>query len=267
MSVLDNLTVLVLTYNEEPNIARTLEALSWAPRILVVDSGSTDATLSIAARYPQVRVLNRPFDTFAGQCNFGLSQIDSDWVLSIDADYVASPGMRAEIAALDADAGPAGYAVRFVYCIYGRPLRSTLYPPRCVLYRRSRAHYRDEGHGHRVIVDGPVGTLASTMGHDDRKPLARWLASQQKYARAEALHLLAAAPGTLRRVDRIRLMAWPAPPLVFLYTLIAKGCILDGWAGWLYVLQRTVAETMIALELVDRRLRARGGERAEPGTP
>lgn len=263
MSVLDNLTVLVLTYNEEPNIARTLESLSWAPRILVVDSGSTDATLSIVARYPQARVLHRAFDTFANQCNFGLSQIESDWVLSIDADYVASAGMRAEIAALDADAGPVGYFVRFVYCIYGRPLRSTLYPPRCVLYRRSRARYRDEGHGHRIVVDGPVATLASTMDHDDRKPLSRWLASQQKYARTEAVHLLSAEPATLRRVDRIRRMAWPGPPLVFLYTLFAKRCIFDGWAGWLYVLQRTVAETMIALELVDRRLRARGGEGAE----
>ena len=50
-------------------------------------------------------------------------------------------------------------------------------------------------------------------------------------------------------------MAWPAPILVFLYTLITKRCVLDGWAGWLYVLQRTLAETMIALEIVDRRLR------------
>ena len=51
-------------------------------------------------------------------------------------------------------------------------------------------------------------------------------------------------------------MAWPSPILVFLYTLLAKGCILDGWPGWFYVLQRTLAETMIAIELVDRRLRA-----------
>ena len=47
-----------------------------------------------------------------------------------------------------------------------------------------------------------------------------------------------------------------ALPILFLYTLIAKGCILDGWPGWLYVLQRTLAETMVAIELVDRRLRA-----------
>lgn len=60
----------------------------------------------------------------------------------------------------------------------------------------------------------------------------------------------------LKRTDRIRLMGWPTPILVFFYTLLWKRCILDGWPGWLYVLQRTLAEIMIAIEVVDRRLRA-----------
>jgi hypothetical protein len=50
-------------------------------------------------------------------------------------------------------------------------------------------------------------------------------------------------------------MGWPAPILVFFYTLLFKGCLFDGWAGWYYVLQRTLAEIMIALEVVERRLR------------
>jgi hypothetical protein len=49
-------------------------------------------------------------------------------------------------------------------------------------------------------------------------------------------------------------MAWPAPFLVFFYTLFAKGCILDGWQGWYYVLQRVAVETLLALEIVDRRM-------------
>jgi len=59
----------------------------------------------------------------------------------------------------------------------------------------------------------------------------------------------------LGRADRIRLAAWPAPIVAFMYVLILKGCLLDGWPGWYYALQRLVAETMIALELLDRRLR------------
>ena len=124
------------------------------------------------------------------------------------------------------------------------------------LYRRERAHYLQEGHTQRVVVDGTVARLQGLIDHDDRKPLSRWFASQQKYAKLEADHLLSTPRASLRRADKIRLMAWPSPILVFLYTLLAKGCILDGWPGWFYVLQRTLAETMIAIELVDRRLRA-----------
>jgi hypothetical protein len=72
-------------------------------------------------------------------------------------------------------------------------------------------------------------------------------------------------PSTLRRSDRIRRAGWPAPILVFFYTLIWKGCILDGWPGWLYVLQPVFAESMIAIEIIDRRVQERAKGR-ESGT-
>jgi hypothetical protein len=98
--------------------------------------------------------------------------------------------------------------------------------------------------------------LAGVIYHDDRKPLTRWLASQQNYAAVEARYLAEAPIRTLKRSDRIRRMGWPAPLGVLFYTLFVKGCILDGWPGWYYALQRLVAETMIALEIFDRRLRS-----------
>ena len=105
------------------------------------------------------------------------------------------------------------------------------------------------------LLDGAVLDLDGVIYHDDRKPLARWFASQQRYAREEAEYLLEAARGSLTRTDKLRLMGWPAPVGVFFYTLFAKGCIFDGWPGWYYVLQRVTAETLIALEIGDRRLR------------
>ena len=155
----------------------------------------------------------------------------------------------------------AGYRARFIYRIYGRPLRGTLYPPRVVLYRKDIASYRNEGHGHRVVVAGKIAALSGVIFHDDRKPLARWIASQQQYACREAEHLLASDPKALGRTDRIRLDGWLAPAAVFIYSLIFKGCLLDGWRGWYYALQRLLAETMIALEIVDRRLRRVFGPR------
>jgi hypothetical protein len=106
------------------------------------------------------------------------------------------------------------------------------------------------------MLSGTIGTLTGKIYHDDRKPLSRWFVSQQRYARAEAEHLLS-DESRLRRADRIRRMAWPAPILIFFYTLLVKGCLFNGWPGWFYALQRTLAETMIALEIIDRRLKAR----------
>jgi glycosyltransferase involved in cell wall biosynthesis len=254
MKVAPQVTAMVLTFNEEANIGRCLDKLTWAERILVVDSGSTDGTLGIAGRYGSARVVQRAFDDFASQCNFGLAQIETPWVLSLDADYELSEQLIAEIARLEDD-GAAGYSAAFIYRMHGRPLRGSLYPPRVVLYRRGLATYRNEGHGHRVRVDGTIARLEGKIYHDDRKPLARWFTSQQRYARAEADHLLATAPSELGRADRLRLKGWPMPIAVFLYTLIWKRCLLDGWPGWLYALQRLAAETMLALEIVDRRLR------------
>jgi len=257
MGFFGQVSVLVITHNEAANIGRTLDAIRLARKILIVDSGSTDETLEIVRRHPNTQIVERAFDSFAEQCNFGLARLPPGWVLSLDADYELSADLVAEIDKLAPSEAICGYSASFVYRIHGKALRSTLYPPRTVLYRRERASYRNEGHGHRVVIDGTVGKLAAPIYHDDRKPLSRWLSSQQGYAKREATHLLAAPPGTLRRKDRIRLMAWPAPILVFFYTLLIKRCLFDGWAGWLYVLQRTLAELLIAIEIVDRRLLGR----------
>jgi glycosyltransferase involved in cell wall biosynthesis len=255
VTLADQITVLLITYNEECNIARTLAAVAWAKTILVVDSGSTDATRAVIAGFPQASILERPFDTFAMQCNFGLSRVTTDWVLSLDADYELSEPLAREIQALRFVPEFSGYRASFVYRVFGHALTSTLYPPRTVLYRKERARYRDEGHGHRVVIDGTVGQLRNVIFHDDRKPLARWLLAQQAYAHHEAEYLLTAKPELLSRTDRIRRRGWLAPILVPLYTLLWKRCLLDGWPGWYYALQRTLAEIMIALEIIDRRLR------------
>jgi hypothetical protein len=122
-----------------------------------------------------------------------------------------------------------------------------------VLYRKEKAHYRQEGHTQRVVIDGEVSLLDGVIYHDDRKPLSRWVTSQQRYARAEADYLLSAPRSALGRSGRVRLIGWPAPIVVFFYTLLVKGCLLDGWPGWYYVLQRTIAEMLMALEIIERR--------------
>ena len=265
MSFLDQITVLILTYNEEANIGRTLDALASFSEVVVLDSGSTDATITIAAKHPNVRCVTRPFDTHAEQWTYGLRGcgIERPWVLALDADYVVSPELTEELAQLSPKANVDGYRASFRYRVFGRVLRGSLYPPVVVLYRRARTRYVQEGHTQRAELSGELSALCARIDHDDRKPLTRWLASQRRYATLEVDYLLATPRTKLSRNDRIRIIAWPAPVLVFLYTLIVKRCVLDGWPGWYYALQRAFAEMMIALEILDRRLRTAVNEEAE----
>jgi glycosyltransferase involved in cell wall biosynthesis len=248
------ITPLVLTYNEAPNIGRTLDQLGWAQQVVLVDSYSTDGTLDIASQYPQVQIFQREFDHFAAQCNYGLDQVETEWVLSLDADYVLSDELIAELAALPDQGSVNGYRVSFVYCVFGEPLRATLYPPRTVLYRKDRASYKRDGHAHRVRVKGTVAELDSVIYHDDRKPLDRWLDAQKRYVDAERGKYRDAAPEELSLPDRLRQRKW-APLFIFFYCLFGQGLVLDGKAGWYYTFQRTYAELLLAISLMDEELR------------
>ena len=253
--MIDRITPLVITYNEAPNIARTLDRLTWAKRIVVIDSGSTDETLNIIRSFPQAQAIHRKFDDCASQWNFGNDQVQSEWVLSLDADYELSEELVAELAHLDPDESVSGYRARFVYRVFGRPLRGSLYSPRIVLYRKDHTFYRNEGHTQRPIVTGAVQTLSGVIYHDDRKPLGRWLVSQRRYAKEEAKYLLQSDRKSLGLKGRLRILAWPVPLVVLIYTLFFKGCALGGWQGWYYALQRLLAEIFLALEIIDRRFR------------
>ena len=250
---MDSLTAVVLTRDEAANIGRCLEGLQWVPRVLVVDSFSTDATTSIAKSFPNVEVAQRDFDSFAGQCNHALQLVETEWVLSLDADYVVTDDLLRQLSELQ-HSDIAGYRVPFTYCIHGRPLRGTLYPARTVLYRKSAARYEDFGHGHKVRIEGSVQDLAGRMLHDDRKPLSRWLQNQIRYAKQEADYLEKAPDSELGSIDKLRRAILPAPLAVGFYVMFAKLCILDGWPGWHYTMQRVLAEVLISLELVDRKL-------------
>jgi len=249
-----DLTALIITFNERENIERTIAALSWVERIVIVDSFSTDDTIALArAMRPDVIVVERAFDSFARQCNFGLEQIATSWVLSLDADYVVTAELADEIKTLEPAAQVRGFSAGFRYCVFGHRLRTTIYPPRAVLYRRDSARYEDEGHGHKVRIDGSVQALRGKIEHDDRKPLSRWLQSQDAYFKIEARHLLATPNEQLNRQDRLRKKIFFAPWVVLVYLLIGQSLIFDGWPGWYYAFQRSLAETLLSLRLLTER--------------
>jgi glycosyltransferase involved in cell wall biosynthesis len=259
MDFLDRIEVLILTWNEEANLARTLDALVRFPKIVVLDSGSSDATLAIAGRYTNVRVCSRPFDSHAAQWNHGLTAcgITSEWVMSLDADYVLPAPLVDEIAELAPAESLRGYWARFQYCVQGEPLSGSLYPPVMILFRRESATYVQDGHTQRVAVQGRTATLAAKVLHDDRKSLASWLAAQDRYARLECELLLATPWSRLGWRDRLRRMVVITPWLVPIYCLTVGRGLMDGRKGIFYAVQRGIAEAILSARLLQSGLSTR----------
>jgi glycosyltransferase involved in cell wall biosynthesis len=246
---LSDITPLVLTRDEEDNIGRTLSALSWAREVVVVDSFSTDRTEDIARSFPNVRFVKREFDSLAAQSNFGLSLLDSEWALLLDADYVVTDELIDELRSLRAPDDTRAFIAPFRYAVNGRILRASLYPPRVVLLQRDFSKVWQDGHAHRVRVDGDTGMLVSPIIHDDRKPFSRFLERQRKYMRQEAVKLRSTPWRELPWSGRVRRMRVVAPFAVLAQTLFVRGTILDGLPGLRYAFERVVAELMLSREL------------------
>src|ERR1700722_16346377 len=118
--MLDQITPVLLTYNEEQNISRTLSHLAWAKDIVVVDSGSTDGTLAALTHFPNVRVFSHRFDSHDQQWRYATeaTNIRTNWLLRLDADYQVSDALIAELSQLDPNAAVSAYRIRFDYAVF-----------------------------------------------------------------------------------------------------------------------------------------------------
>lgn len=245
------LQALILTKNEEPNLKRVLDKLTWLERVVILDSYSTDATLEIAASYDNTVVVQRPFDTHGLQWNYGLSLLDSEWALTLDADYVLTDDFIAETRGYLASGNKAAYDTNFKFLVFGKPLLKDNTTPRPVLFQQSLCSYFDDGHTQRLQINGETGMYQSFILHDDRKSLSRWLSNQDGYAIKECNKLINGETHALPVSARIRKTKIFAPFIVFFYSLFIKGLIFNGWRGWHYTLQRTMVEIILALRLIE----------------
>ncbi len=252
--MLADITPVILTSNEAANIGRTLERLTWAGDIVVVDSGSADDTLAIVARFPQARVFKRPFDTHAKQWRFAVEEtgIRTGWALRLDADYMIEPPLLEEIAALKPACDTAAYEIAFIYCMDGRPLRGSLYPPLPVLFRPDRTRILQDGHTDKFVPDGATIPLKNRLLHDDRKSFSQWFRSQKRYQLQEADKLKGRPWAELDWPDRVRRTRVLGAPAVLVHCLFGKRLVLDGAAGLLYTGQRVIAELLLSLYLLRR---------------
>ncbi len=220
-------SVTVITRNEAANLAAALESVTWADEIVVVDSGSTDDTASIARRFTS-RVIVRPWPGYVAQKNFAASQASHDWILSLDADERVSMPLADELQELLAgDPELAGYQVPRVTFHLGRWLRSTdWYPDRQLrLYDRRRARWTGRLVHESVSADGKTGELRGELLHYAYRDLSHHLQTIDRYTTlaARQMHEDGRRAGWLDVLIR--------PRLAFFRNYVLRGGFRDGMPG------------------------------------
>jgi glycosyltransferase involved in cell wall biosynthesis len=160
------LSAIIITRNEAKNIAACLESVAFCDERIVVDSGSDDDTVAIAAA-AGATVITHPWSGFGAQKNFALSLARGDWVLSIDADERVPAPLAAEILSTVKAASVDGYEIGRLSTFLGRPMRHSGWFPDYVLrlFRRGKARFSDDLVHERVVCDGPLGRLSNVLDH------------------------------------------------------------------------------------------------------
>jgi glycosyltransferase involved in cell wall biosynthesis len=266
-----NFSALVLSQDEEIQIEGCLRSLVPAARVVVLDSGSTDRTLEIARGFERVEIVSRPFSSFADQRNFGLRRFTPDaWVLHLDADERLTPGLAAELQALEPPAEAVAYNLAGLVFIQGRPVpRASGFPVyQTRLTKAAAFEFEQVGHGQKAPA--ALGALprlrAAYEHHPFEKGFEHWRARHERYAEQEAQELVGGGPGpslgqALR--DPIARRQWLKhatarlpfrPTLVWLYLLFVRGGIREGAPGREFCRRRRLYERLV----VRRARRSRG---------
>lgn len=263
-------SVIVPTLNEERNLADCLASVSWADEVIVFDSHSDDATLSIAAT-AGVRVVQRHFDDFATHKNWALDEIDfrHPWVFILDADERVTPELQAEIrTTISLPDAKCGYYIARRNIFAGKWIRrANMYPDHQLrLIKRGECRYEPRiVHEHMVCI-GATGVLDAPVVHHDYKGIERYIDRHNTYSSLEAVAVtrwlrgldgdglasdfLGSGPERKRAIKQFAYRYMPARPFVyFLWMYLIRLGFLDGRIGFRYCLLRFFYEFQIDLKL------------------
>jgi glycosyltransferase involved in cell wall biosynthesis len=225
-----SLSVVVITLNEEANLARTLASVDWADEIVVVDSGSTDRTREVAESF-HAKFYVEPWKGFAAQKNSALAKATSDWVLSLDADEEVDPGLAEEIrSVLAANPSVTGFWVPRKNFFLGRWIKhGGFYPdPKLRLLRRGAGQFEDRPVHEDIRLDGATARLQNHLLHHAYPTLDSYIEHMNRYSSLGAEMVAAKGARGFSFLDIV-----VRPKLTFLYNYFLRLGFLDGREGLL----------------------------------
>lgn len=270
-------SVLILTLNEEVNLPGCFDSLTWCDDIVVLDSGSYDATQQIAQNRG-ARFVVRKFDNYASQRNFGLREISykNSWVLMVDADERWPEEIAVEIdkAISFNNQDVTIYHFRRKDLFMGRWLRrSSGYPTWFGRLVRPNAVWVERDINEEYHTDGRIGHLREHFFHYPfNKGIAFWFERHNRYSSMEAKalvqevqsamswkNLVSKEPTNRRKALKQLAFRMPCRPLlVFIYLYFFRFGFLDGRPGFIYARMRQMYETMIDLKVKELKRRDKG---------
>jgi glycosyltransferase involved in cell wall biosynthesis len=226
-----SLSVVIITLNEEANLARTLKSVAWADEIVVLDSGSTDRTREIAQGF-HAKFFVEPWKGFAAQKNSALQKANGDWILSLDADEEVESALAEEIRkTLAGDPSVSGFWIPRKNFFLGRWIRhGGFYPdPKLRLFRRGAAAFEARRVHEDLRLAGPTAKLTNNLLHHAYPTLTGYLEHMNRYSSLGA----EAMADEKRQVGFSFVDIVIRPRLTFFYNYFLRGGFLDGREGLL----------------------------------
>lgn len=223
-----NLSAVLITLNEEQNVKDSIQSVSWADEVVVLDSGSTDKTVEIA-RALGACIYSAPFTNFAEQKNEAISRAKNKWVFLLDADERVTPELADEVAEIVTGGNEAVYEVGRKTYFFGQRLRfsgtRSDYPIR--LFPRGSARFVQPVH-ESIETSLPVKRLKHALLHFSTRDMVQYRRKLKQYVALEQEVMTAKG----RKAGRTALLIRPLLKFMFLY--FYRLGILDGLAGLQY---------------------------------
>jgi glycosyltransferase involved in cell wall biosynthesis len=226
------ISAVIIAFNEEADIARTLTSVAWCDEVLVVDSGSTDRTVEVCESYG-CKVLRREFSGYGEQKAWAVSQAAHDWILAVDADEEISPALRDEILSkLARSQNCSGFYIPITTLLWDQVVRTGRRHTKCKLrlFDRRFGNFRKQLVHESVLVQGRTERLRERMYNYSYASIADYFDKFNRYTSLAALESFRPheRPSFLRAVVAL--------PLTFIQFYLLKGFIWDGAAGFTWSL-------------------------------
>lgn len=226
---MSNISVVIITYNEERNIRDCLESVKWVDEVVILDNYSTDRTIEIASRYTD-KIFMRKWDGYGSQKNRAIERTTNNWILALDADERVTPPLADEIENLFQEGDPpmAGYELPYKVYFGNKLIRHGGWYPEyhLRLFRKDRGRFEERAVHEKIRVSGKVGRLNHFVEHYTYRSISDFIQRMDRYSTLSAETYFKEG----RRIGWIQasFRAWFA----FTQMYILRAGFLDGAAGF-----------------------------------